>query len=850
MDRLLAYLSSVIYSELLPLISAAHPKTTMATTTVASTTAKLTSTTAKITTTSASVKAKITTVSSTVPASSVKTSSTPSSSVKSTKNTVSTSSTPNTDRALSSISSATSASISPVVSDNIPSISNQAPPSVSIIVPSEAPSLNTSGLAAATTSALPKPSSAFALVNKVLILAPDDATADTTETPLDGYGMAYDTYIVPKAGITLPTLNTTGTDGTPICNYNIIVVHSQLSYNYGDTTSTGAHWASALTADQWKQLYDYQVMCNVRMVHFNVWPSSYSFGADAIGGCCDTKDPQNATIVAPVADARFPTAGLNAVPLDLTGLYHIPSKISDMNTTQTTEFLQFSPNAAYPTTTTGGVINTYADGRSQMAFFISFGTWSPTSAYLNHIWIHWGTHGLYDGYRRAHLSTQIDDVLLSTSLYSPSGSTFRTTVADLTKHSDWVTDINSRLTKTNPGSQYVLELGLNGNGNLLQANVADPKDKTCLVDPIWYAKDPDETPLEFQKTLGTGTDCWPTTPTSFSVWPLACYKLDPLAVYLWATAKTSKSFFFVSHTFTHESLNNATYSDTFKEINWNLQYFKLAGLDTLPITSLNGLIPPAITGLHNGDALRAFSDNGLWNAVGDNTRPPLRNTESPFWPLITTIANNGFDGYQVTPRWATRIYFNCNTPACTTLEWQQTSGGGSSSFDDLLEYEQESTSNNLLSLMHDPYMFHQANLCTNQTTQVTIPGTSMTGTFSLLQSWVETQVAEFQRLVTWPLITLKHDDVATSFKNRYLRDQCDTRVQQGIVNGNIVGVTVTTTDNKCSAPVPVTIPGGVKETGSYLTTEAIGKDPATVWVTMSGSPVTLTLKNPISVSKL
>jgi hypothetical protein len=71
-----------------------------------------------------------------------------------------------------------------------------------------------------------------------------------------------------------------------------------------------------------------------------------------------------------------------------------------------------------------------------------------------------------------------------------------------------------------------------------------------------------------------------------------------------------------------------------------------------------GLIPPAITGLHNGDALRAWNNRGITNVVGDNTRPVLLNPVNEYWPLITTVAGNGFAGMQVTPRWATNIYYN------------------------------------------------------------------------------------------------------------------------------------------------------------------------------------------------
>lgn len=44
--------------------------------------------------------------------------------------------------------------------------------------------------------------------------------------------------------------------------------------------------------------------------------------------------------------------------------------------------------------------------------------------------------------------------------------------------------------------------------------------------------------------------------------------------------------------------------------------------------SPKGLIPPAITGLHNGDAIRAWHDAGIIYVVGDNTRPLLMNQVS------------------------------------------------------------------------------------------------------------------------------------------------------------------------------------------------------------------------------
>jgi hypothetical protein len=86
----------------------------------------------------------------------------------------------------------------------------------------------------------------------------------------------------------------------------------------------------------------------------------------------------------------------------------------------------------------------------------------------------------------------------------------------------------------------------------------------------------------------------------------------------------------VSHTFTHENENSATYSDVISEITWNQKWLTQIAIAKGKWFSPNGIIPPAITGLHNGDALRAWEESGILNVVGDNTRPVLLNTVIQF----------------------------------------------------------------------------------------------------------------------------------------------------------------------------------------------------------------------------
>lgn len=375
------------------------------------------------------------------------------------------------------------------------------------------------------------------------------------------------------------------------------------------------------------------------------------YGSSALGGCCDAGTEQ---LLSFTNTNAFPQAGikLNA-GVSTAGLYHYPATISDAATT--TEIASFAAAAGYQRST-AAVINNFS-GRQQMVFFIGWATdWSPTSNFLQHAYITWMTRGLYTGFRRVHLNTQIDDMFLSTGLYRPAGQEYRTVPNDLRDVAAWVPTLQAKM---NTGSFYLPEIGHNGNGNLEYAYEKGTNGASvCRNEPIWYDSPPD-TPLEFKKPLGTGSNVWPTTPTTYT-WTTQCSNLDPLAVWFRVVANRDR-FMHLSHTFTHYELNNATYSDTTKEIQFNQAWLQQIGFAAGRF-SASSLIPPAITGLHNGDALRAWKDAGLTNCVGDNTRAPLRNTQNPMYLYKTNVANDGYDGFNVIPRFATRIYYNCDTP--------------------------------------------------------------------------------------------------------------------------------------------------------------------------------------------
>jgi hypothetical protein len=301
------------------------------------------------------------------------------------------------------------------------------------------------------------------------------------------------------------------------------------------------------------------------------------------------------------------------------GLWHYPATITDPATTW--EVAQFSPAGSFSTVTTAAVINSFA-GRQQMVWFTSWASdWSSTSAFLQHAHIHWMTRGLFVGHRRIYFNTQVDDMHLATMLYSPSDVAFRSRPADMAAHVAWQNALNTRLPA---GSKYFIEIAHNGNGDIEYATEV-PNTKCTPPDFIDLPAQ-DATALEFQKPLGSGTDLWPATPSNY-VWSPVCVAQDPLLAWF-KVAANRNNFAHLSHTFTHESLNNATYSDANKEIVFNAMWMNQVGLTAATRFSAKGLVPPAITGLHNGDVIRAWVANGITNVVGDNTRPALMNTVS------------------------------------------------------------------------------------------------------------------------------------------------------------------------------------------------------------------------------
>lgn len=81
----------------------------------------------------------------------------------------------------------------------------------------------------------------------------------------------------------------------------------------------------------------------------------------------------------------------------------------------------------------------------------------------------------------------------------------------------------------------------------------------------------------------------------------------------------------------------------------------------------------------------------------------------------------------------------------------------------------------------------------------------------------------------------------------HLHSQCNPNLIYNYSDDgtSIIGATVTANDNICDVPIPVTFPGAARTDDGESRDDKVGEDPLIIWTTLSGSPVSFTLDEPI-----
>ncbi|KAJ3350009.1 hypothetical protein HDU83_009950 [Entophlyctis luteolus] len=679
--------------------------------------------------------------------------------------------------------------------------------------------------------------------SRALILSPGDGSESYPQSTFQAYGLDYDTVIISsdKVGTTLNLEITSNSVG----RYSTIVLASGqmiASFANGSFLSTLYSW-------QWKQLYSYQQYYGVRLVAINDIPTSTIYANKvAAFNSKATCDSATSLSVTPANSTFTDAAGMKSTWTLKAGdgiagsSCNFPATV--INSSVVTPVLNF-----YSGSTSAGVAAAVIDfGRNQqqMSFFMPCGNWSITCCSIGNIWFQWATYGVYTGMRRIYFTPQVDDFFLSSDGLNENNQevNFRDSMTDIFNLVPWMSSFNSRMPK---GSNVTLELAFNGNGIL--ETVSTTTDFALDFDP-----DLTDTALNWKKPLGTGLSLWPALSTINQNWG-TILQSDSLYQFVKMTTIASK-FLWVSHTFTHEILNNNSYSDTMNEVTFN---FKLAssaymGLNGKSYWSNKTMVTPGISGLFNGDALRALSDFGIKAAVGDSSRMPTMNALRPmYWPLVTTMNANGFDGFVVIPRQALNIYFNCTNQNYNAVLYNNVyKFNPPKTFADIMNAEVQRNMRNLALLSWSPAMFHQANLRNSDLPTVTAG--SATGKLGLAQQWVECVFGNFTQVFNWPILTIKQDDLTQKFINRQIYETAGVTVMELFaITASTVMLNGFTVSANTSCIAPITLPRGVSASNinlpAHATTEQIGIDSLTVWITITANsaPISISLKTAVNV---
>ncbi|KAJ3278102.1 hypothetical protein HK104_002648 [Borealophlyctis nickersoniae] len=544
-------------------------------------------------------------------------------------------------------------------------------------------------------------------------------------------------------------------------------------------------WGSALTQVQWDQLAAYESKWKVRRVSLDDTPQA-SHGtviADSTAwGCCGANVSQD--LVVNLLPEMSKYGLVDNATFTTQGLYHYPVKIT--NTTTTQAFLKLKPSSdgLFKNETVGGVV---------------------------------------------------DDLFLSTEIPAVDGTTYtyRITAADAQGIYLWQKAVTGRAPA---GSQIKLMMAFNGQGVVEQidenlcANVAD---NDITTDRSWM------------HPPGTGPSNWPQDLTGLKNYNHTWLSKEPLYKYLLGTTTMMKEFFWCSHTYTHETLDNCSRTDVDNELSYNIFFAQQSGLYDSAYFSKSAMVTPSISGLHNSDALNSLVAHGIKYVTGDTSRPDCTNTTYPYLPWVSTKAVSNYDGFIAIPRQPTVIYYLVTTPGENLKVYNdfyrnQSQATGQAwvdkTFDYIVDVDTSRAVSLFMSLRQDPYMFHQgvigikANLRNADQPVITLNGVS--GRFGLLQYWTEVVVNKLTKLVKWPIISPHLDAHVKAFLDRAALRECGSSVSFGTNGTHFLSFTVKSTG---TCKVPVTVPGAIVEacTAATCTLEKIGVDPLTVWVNMT-----------------
>lgn len=538
---------------------------------------------------------------------------------------------------------------------------------------------------------------------KLLVIAADGNETDYPyiRATLDQLGIPYDVLLAANDALTPERLS----DGADHGYYQgIILVTGGLIYY----DSAAQNWPSALDTTEWNTLWAYEAAFGVRQVTSYTVPGSYpdSYGLSYVGYQDTTNQPLTAT---------FTTAGSQVYadvntsnPVTFTNAWVYFGTVVDPAVT--TPLLVTSEG--YPIAS----ITNYPDGRQNLTITAGNNTFLIHSLQLAYGTVNWLTKGLFLGYRKAWIDTQIDDLLIDSDMWDTAvltdttGRTYRLSGTDFTKAVLWQNNVR---TKYPLASTLTLEWAYNGEG------------------------------------------------------ASGIYRNDTLTPIV---RMYQGQFTYVNHTYSHLSLDTpTTYQQALTELQRNAQtaanfrftrYFK------------DALVQPDISGLDNPEFQRAAAAFGIKYMISDTSRTAWNNPSpnagffSAYQPSILII-----------PRRPSNLFYNLATPAQWVSEYNcyygptGTCANGAFrywstnlTYAQILDKESNLWLQYLLKWDLDPLMFHQANVRAYPSTSQ-YPN-SYPGYKSLLGDLIEATLAKYSRLSKLPVQFITQHNIGVKMADR------------------------------------------------------------------------------------
>jgi len=462
-------------------------------------------------------------------------------------------------------------------------------------------------------------------------------------------------------------------------------------------------WTSALSAAEFQTLRQYETAFEVRQVTWYTFPTpTYGFNW---GTAVDTTSQ-------PVA-GTFTSEGAKVFSyLNTSGRLTIRNAyayLAPSIDSLTTPLLVDADGHALI------AVRNDQDGRENLALTFDSNQYLVHGIALGYGVINWVTRGIFLGERRVYMSPQVDDLLIGDARWHPdllcsaptndTGLTYRMSADDLRAVMQW----QAALQKNPLTSAFQFSLAFNGVG-------------------------------------ATGA-----------------YKPDDLTP---AVKRNWSSFYWISHTYTHQQLDEVTYEVASAEIVKNIRQAATLGFRA-PLFDRANLVTPEVSGLANPMALQAALDAGVRYVVSDTSKPGQGNP-SPNTGIVNSIQPQILE----IPRRPNNLYYNVAAPDDWAAEYNcryQGFWGRALSYKEILEIESDTLLGYLLRGDADPWMFHQTNLAVYD------------GVHTLLTDLLDLTLRKYRAVYSLPILSPPMNEIGELMKAR--QNYNDARVSAVLFPG-------------------------------------------------------------------